>query len=253
MKEKVAVQQAFTKNRADYVTSTTHAQGPDLDIIIDWLQPTKQMRALDVATGGGHVAKRLAPSVEHVFATDLTKPMLENTANFLQAEKNIDFIIADAEQLPFLDEQFDLVTCRVAAHHFPRPAKFISEVERVLKSGGKFLLIDNIAPESDQADNFINKVEKMRDFSHGRIYKVSEWKEMFATTNLQFKQDQLWKKQLPFDDWVDRTIDDPEAREAIEQTLLQANTTLQQYFDIQLKDNHVTSFAIDTWNALYEK
>ncbi len=87
MKEKVAVQQAFTKNRADYVTSTTHAQGPDLDIIIDWLQPTKQMRALDVATGGGHVAKRLAPSVEHVFATDLTKPMLENTAKFLQAEK----------------------------------------------------------------------------------------------------------------------------------------------------------------------
>ena len=253
MKEKVAVQQSFGKNKAGYITSATHAQGEDLNIMIDWLQPSTQMRALDIATGGGHVAKRLAPYVEHVFATDLTKPMLEETADFLQAEKNIDYIIADAEQLPFLDHRFDLVTCRVAAHHFPHPAHFISEVERVLKPGGKFLLIDNVAPEANDADIFINHLEIKRDFSHGQEYKVSEWKEMFAATKLQFIQEQLWKKRLPFDDWVDRTIDDSKTRNDIEQILLQADETLRLYFDIQIKDDHVSSFTIDTWNALYEK
>src|SRR5690625_3845610 len=179
--------------------------------------------------------------------------MLEETADFLQAEKNIDYIIADAERLPFLDHQFDLVTCRVAAHHFPHPAHFISEVERVLKPGGKFLLIDNVAPEANDADTFINHLEKTRDFSHVREYKVSEWKEMFAATKLQFMQDQLWKKELPFDDWVDRTIDDSKTRNDIEQILLQADESLRHYFDIQIKDDHVSSFTIDTWNVLYKK
>lgn len=253
MKEKKAVQQAFGKNSVGYITSSTHAQGPDLDMLVEWLEPSKDMKILDIATGGGHVAKRLAPKVAHVFATDLTKTMLDQTAEFLYDFKNIDYIIADAEQLPFLDATFDVVTCRVAAHHFPRPQHFIAEVARVLKPGGKFMFIDNIAPDAEHLDIFINKLEKARDYSHVHEYTISEWKTMMAKNDLQLVQEHSWKKKLQFDEWVDRMIDDPTERDVIENMLLKADIELREYFLMDIEANHVTSFSIDTWNVLYTK
>ncbi|WP_231514904.1 class I SAM-dependent methyltransferase [Oceanobacillus salinisoli] len=115
-------------------------------MLVDWLSPDLQMSVLDIATGGGHVAKTLSPFVQTVFATDLTKEMLAVTANYLHDYKNIHYVIADAEDLPFLDQSFDIVTCRIAAHHFQDKERFIQGVKRVLKDDGKFLFIDNVTP-----------------------------------------------------------------------------------------------------------
>lgn len=100
--------------------------------------------------------------------------MLENTVQYLKKFSNIYYIITDAEKLSFLNHQLGIVTCRTTAHHFPNPSPFLFEVKRVLKPGGKLLLIDNITAESDRLDAFVNKLERMRNYSHFRSWKRSE-------------------------------------------------------------------------------
>lgn len=241
------VQANFSKNKEAYVTSSTHKNQGDLDLINEWLQPEESWTVLDIATGGGHVAKAISPLVGSVFATDLTKDMLQNTANHLRTLSNIHFVVADAEALPFLDESFDAVTCRIAPHHFPSPGSFIMEVERVLKPGGKFLMIDNVAPEDEDLDHFYNTFEKMRDGSHVRALKVSEWKQLLRGASLSIEQELTRKKTLPFPDWVKRTLDNDQDRWNVERYFQNADQKTFSYFSIQSENERIQSFSIDEW------
>lgn len=250
MKEKDNVKQAFSKNKAAYISSSTHAKEEDLNELSTWLKAVPDMNVLDIATGGGHVAKQLSEYVKSVYATDITKEMLENTAQHLQSYTNIHYVIADAENLPFLDNTFTVVTCRIAAHHFPHPDQFIQEVQRVLKPGGQFLFIDNVAPKEDFNDHFINTLEKMRDYSHVRSLKVSEWKSIFQKYGLTIVKNQSRKKTLPYEEWVTRTLDTTEKIDQVGKFISSASSEIQAYY--QVKSNHrgIQSFAIDEWMVL---
>ena len=141
------VQQKFGAAAADYATSTVHAKGESLARLVELVGPQRHWRVLDVATGAGHTALALAPHVARVVASDITDEMLAEAA-MLAAQRglaNVETVHADAAALPFADQSFDLVTCRLAAHHFPDPAAFIAESWRVLKPGGIFALVDNSA------------------------------------------------------------------------------------------------------------
>ena len=81
---------------------------------------------------------------------------------------------ADAEELPYADGRSQLVTCRIAPHHFPRIDRFVAESFRVLKPGGLFGLVDNIVPDGEAGD-YVNAFEKLRDPSHGRCLTLAEW------------------------------------------------------------------------------
>ncbi|WP_077326071.1 class I SAM-dependent methyltransferase [Virgibacillus siamensis] len=253
MREKDNVKHVFSKNSDAYVTSSTHSTGDDLSLMIDWLKPEASMSMLDIATGGGHVAKQLAPHVKQVVATDITEAMLANTAKHLHTCTNIDFEIADAENLPMEDNSFDIVTCRIAAHHFPNPDLFISEVFRVLKQGGQFLFIDNIAPESSTFDTFVNSLEKMRDYSHVRSRTITEWKSLLNKYHLKINHEKFRKKTLPFQEWVHRTLDDVNEIKGVEEFLLNASDDIQEYFQIETEKNKIKSFAIDEWMILAKK
>ncbi|BBP91069.1 hypothetical protein BsIDN1_46870 [Bacillus safensis] len=126
------------ENAEKYVTSQTHAKGADLDLIVEWTAPKESWIVLDIATGGGHTAKALAPYVNQVFATDLTKEMLSHTSLHLKAYPQIFLCSSGCRKPSFLDGTFDMVTCRIAAHHFPHPEQFAKEASRVLKSNGLF-------------------------------------------------------------------------------------------------------------------
>lgn len=65
MEKKEAVQKAFSQNKDAYITSSTHSQGTDLLLLKEWIQPNKEMTVLDIATGGGHVAKSLSFCKKH--------------------------------------------------------------------------------------------------------------------------------------------------------------------------------------------
>ncbi|AXI09023.1 class I SAM-dependent methyltransferase [Oceanobacillus zhaokaii] len=253
MNENQYVKQVFSKNKEAYVTSSTHAYGSDLSTLINWLHPNKDMIALDIATGGGHAGKKLAPNVKEVFATDITKEMLENTSTHLQLYPNINYVIADAESLPFLDNAFDIVTCRIAAHHFPNPDRFIDEVERVLKPNGKFLLIDNVGPLEPSADTFINSLEKKRDYSHVRSLKITEWEELLSNNRLTILNQEKRKKTLPYNEWVYRTLEAKSEIEEVKNYILSAAGEIKDYFQIKVLDGEIIEFTIDEWMVLCRK
>src|SRR3972149_2395216 len=142
-------QQQFSAHAQNYVTSADHAQSDSLARLVALVQPQPQWRALDIATGGGHTALAFAPHVREVVATDLTREMLLAAEAFIRARgsANVSFRQADAAALPFGDSEFDLVTCRVAPHHFPDCARFVREMAHVLRLGGVAVMVDNVVPD----------------------------------------------------------------------------------------------------------
>lgn len=250
MNEKDRVRQVFSKNKDLYITSSTHSNINDLVKMREWLNPKQNMKVLDIATGGGHVAKYLSPYVSEIVATDLTEEMLNNTANHLKDYQNIRFTAADAENLPFSDHTFEIVTCRIAAHHFPNPDLFLAEVGRVLTTNGQFLLIDNVAPEDNGLDHFYNILEKMRDPSHVRARSISQWKSMLDKEDLQIVRETTRKKTLPFREWAERTLQTEEEINNVEDYLMNTKQDIQNYFQIKVKNQHVERFAVDEWMVL---
>lgn len=229
-----------------YVTSASHAEGDDLQRLIELAAPKGSERVLDIATGGGHTALAFAPRVAGVTAVDLTPRMLEEAQAHAarRGATNVRFQLADAEALPYAGDSFDIVVARIAPHHFADPRAFVREAARVLVKGGVFLLDDNMAPEDDELDAFMNHFEKWRDPSHVRAYKRSEWRTWMADAGMRVEvEDELQRKRYQFDDWTARMRMPPEERLALERWLLQAPERCKDYFKLEVEDGRVTSVS----------
>lgn len=201
------VRAQFGATAASYVTSATHAGGADLEQIAAWCEGNASKVALDVATGGGHTAAVLARNYGRVVATDLTASMLAAAAESIRGAglANVTFSVADAEQLPFASASIDAVACRIAPHHFARVASFVAEVARVLVPGGIFLLEDSCAPEEPVTAAFLNVMEALRDPTHVRSLRQSEWRDLLRATDLDVEEECLSAKTHLFEQWVTRS------------------------------------------------
>ena len=241
-----AVRAQFGAAAQSYVTSASHAKGDDLRRLIELAAPNGSERLLDIATGGGHTALAFAPLVSAVTAVDLTPKMLEAAAAHAveRGATNVTFALADAERLPYADASFDIVTARIAPHHFADPRKFIREAARVLVPGGLFLLDDNMAPEDDELDTFMNRFEKWRDPSHVRAYRPSQWRTWMEASGLRVvADDPLALKAYGFADWTERMRLPAEQRDALEQWLLAAPKRCREYFRIEAIGDHIRSVS----------
>jgi len=164
-------------------------------------------RVLDIGCGPGHTALLFATRAKEVVALDPTQAMLDQ-ARVLATERGLDnlrFECASAEAIPFPNDSFDRVTSRQSAHHYPDVRAALSEVARVLRPGGRFVLIDTFSPEESDFDSFLNQIELLRDSSHVRDYRVSEWRDMFADVGMSLSDLQHWDIPLEFDNWVERS------------------------------------------------
>ena len=125
---------------------------------------------LDLGCGVGHTLRRVAPNVRMAVGADATAGMLAGARALMAQEgiTNVALVVTAAEQLPFLEAEFDGVTCRLAAHHFADVPRAFAEVARVLRPGGRFVLADNYAPDDPALDRWINTLERLRDPSHVR-------------------------------------------------------------------------------------
>ena len=202
---KTLVQEQFGKNAAGYLTSTPHALGKSLERLVALTAPQKSWRALDVATGGGHVAYTFAPYVARMWATDITQEMLD----LVKAEAakrglaNVRTAYAKAEALPFEDASFDLVTCRIAPHHFDSIPHFLDEVCRVLKPSGVFAVVDNVVPVGSVGD-YVNAFERFRDPSHLRAWTMDEWRDALKKHGFAVAHEEQLYKQMEFKSWAAR-------------------------------------------------
>ncbi len=193
---KAHARQRFGQFAQGYVASQGHASGDDLARLLELAQPQSDWLMLDIATGGGHTALKFAPLVQHVIALDLTPKMLAAARNFINAKgmTNVEYALGDAEQIPIASGTFDLVTCRIAPHHFPDCWRFVQEAARVLKSGGKLIVEDNSVPDDERAARYVDAFERLRDPSHHRMYAGYEWQGMFLDAGLIIEHSEYLEK-----------------------------------------------------------
>ena len=202
---KSLVQEQFGATARSYLTSKPHAQGKSLDRLVELTQPRPDWQVLDVATGAGHTAYAFAPHVARVWATDITEEMLNVVREQVgkRSLPNMRVAYAKAEGLPFEDETFDLVTCRIAPHHFESIPRFLDEVRRVLKRSGIFALVDNVVPEGSVGD-YMNAFERFRDPSHIRAWTLQEWRDALREHGFAVLHEEQMGKTMEFSSWAGR-------------------------------------------------
>ena len=239
------VQAQFGPSAAAYVTSAGHAGGDDLERLLAWGRACRPGRALDVATGGGHTALAFASVAARVVAYDLTEPMLRAGRDFIRGRgaTNVAFAAGDVAALPFRDGAFDVVTCRIAPHHFADVAAAIRQIHRVLRPGGSFLLQDILGHDDPDANAFITEVERRRDPSHVRAYRASEWKAFLRAAGLTVMDEGVVRKVRVWDEWTARTRMTPEARRDLEALVRRAPERCRAAFDFELAGERIASFT----------
>jgi SAM-dependent methyltransferase len=202
-----AARDQFQRRSANYGKPHILANTEDVASALSEVEVKPGSTALDVATGGGHTAVYLAGRGYTVTAADISPAMLESTSK-LAAERGValETRLHEAERLPYAENSFELVSCRVAAHHFSDREAFIREVARVLVPGGYFLLIDGSIPDEDPiAEQWIHEVEKLRDPSHGRFLSPPAWTALCERNQLRVLRCETTPFKQPDLDWYFQT------------------------------------------------
>ncbi len=226
----------FSRQAEAYADSPSHARGADLEIVAGSANPGPADRCLDIACGPGHTALRMARTAGLVIAADIAPGMLETTRR-LAAERGLDNVLvqyAEAAALPFADASFDLVTCRIAPHHFADVPGFLAEVARVLAPAGRFVLEDSLAPDDPDTAAFLEDLEKRRDPTHVHSLSGAEWRAAFAGAGLRVTDETVWAKHHEFALWVGRAGLDAAEIGALEARVLAAPAVLREaLFEIE--------------------
>ncbi len=207
----------------------------------------KEDNVLDVATGAGFLAFEYSKIAKRVVATDITPEMLEKAKNLKNDRKfkNVSFITADVEDLPFENKIFDLVSCRFSFHHFPDPRKALEEMKRVCKKDGKIVLIDGISSEDDAKSDYLNKMERIRDKSHVCLYKLSELQNLFDEVDLEVIIEKHWDLDQYFDEWIERADPDYKDAKKIEEMMKSCLKEDHTGLNVRLEDGRI-KFTYDT-------
>lgn len=235
----------FNQYAAGYVSSQTHAIGTDLERLIAIANPQSDWHVLDIATGGGHTALKFAPLVAHVTVTDIAPNMLEAARQHITGKgiDNVSFKIADAEDLPFEDEGFDLVTCRIAPHHFPSIATFVRESARVLKPGGLLLVQDQVLPEDPSTAAYVDGFEKRRDPSHNFALTESQWRQIFEDAGLTVLHTEQLTKRHNLVNWAKMQGNDETLINELRRMLHDAPPSAAEWMEIQELGTGEASFV----------
>ncbi len=223
------VREQFGRTAEGYVRSKGFAQGDDLAEAAALLKPTPEDTLLDVATGGGHTALYFAPRVRQVVASDLTMQMLKKAQEYISEEggvENVVFREADAEDLPFPD--------------VPRA---LSEFHRVLRRGGRMVIIDTLLPEDPEIAEFYQGLEKQRDATHVRACTEAEWRQMVEEAGFTVHSTKAFPKTHDFQEWARRSGLSREGVQALNRLMIEAPAKIQDYFHVETFAGEVESFT----------
>jgi len=177
------VSDVWSRRAELYRQSPAHSRGPDLDLLVEWAEGCAT--AIDVATGGGHVARRLREAGLAVVTCDPAPGMRPD-------------VVCYAEELPFADASFDLAATRVAAHHFRDVAAASRELARV--AAKRVIVVDNL-----NMGERVEEAERIRDPSHVRNYTEDEWRRFLEDAGLAVEEVRRLDFPIELEPWLERT------------------------------------------------
>jgi ubiquinone/menaquinone biosynthesis C-methylase UbiE len=235
MKQPAIAAKRFGAVAQAYLTSSAHATGADLERLTALARDMDGPVALDLGSGPGHAALALAAGGARVTACDLSAEML----SLVQEEaarrglSEVQTRQGAAERLPFPDAHFGLVVTRYSAHHWAYAPAALREILRVLAPGGRLVVIDAVAPEAPVADTLLQTMELLRDPSHVRHYRLTEWATMLASAGFDPPAHDAWTLPMEFAAWVER-MDTSELRvKAVRDVLAKAAEEARRQFDVK--------------------
>ena len=229
------VKDQFGPQAKAYVESAVHAQGEDLNALAEIVARAAPTHALDLGTGGGHVAYLLAAYAAKVTASDLSADMLAAVAATARSKglKNIETAEASAERLPFEDEAFDFLACRYCAHHWRDFEGGLREARRVVEPNASAVFIDACSPGPALLDTHLQAVELLRDTSHVRDYAGSEWTGALARCGFALRACRTWRLRMDFPVWTARMGVPQENVRAIRALQASASAETRSHFAIE--------------------
>ena len=240
----------FSPSAAAYVVSPVHAQGEDLAALSGLVGKRPEARAVDLGSGGGHLAFVLAPLTKSVVAYDLSEAMLAAVAREAQRRglANVETRQGSVETLPWPDGAFDIVASRYSAHHWRDVGKGLREARRVLKPGGLAIFADVCAPEDPLLDTWLHGLELLRDPSHVRNYSLAQWRAAVEAAGFRLTRCERYRIRLEFSAWVARMNTAPVFVSAIRALQGEAVEEVARHFAIEPDG----SFSIDTMLMIAE-
>jgi SAM-dependent methyltransferase len=241
----------FGAQAGAYLTSTVHAQGPDLEALAALVVGKGEARVLDLGCGGGHVSFAVAKYVREVVAYDLSAEMLAVVAKAARERGmgNLSTQQGVAEKLPFADASFDYVFSRYSAHHWRDLDLGVREAARILKPGGTAAFVDTVAPGQPLLDTFLQTVELLRDPSHVRDYSRAEWLALIGRAGLRPGRVSEHRVRLDMKSWLERMRTPPVQADAIRALEAVMSASVTQHFAIEADG----SFTIDVLTAVATK
>jgi ubiquinone/menaquinone biosynthesis C-methylase UbiE len=189
----------WSKRAETYRGLADQREGADLELLVSWAEGET---ALDVASGGGHTANRLRAAGFRVTTLDPAPGMRAD-------------VLAPAEHIPFADSSFDVVTCRIAPHHFDDVEAAVREMARVAR---RLVLIEDTLFTSERVED----AEKLRDPTHVRSYTEGEWRGFLDDAGLQIEEIKILEKSRPLESWLARTETTGSAAEQVKTLIADA-------------------------------
>ena len=234
----------FNNQAKFYSSSKTFSTGESLDILSNLFNKKKFKSGLDIGTGAGFAAFELSKSCEKVEATDISEGMINEAKKIMKERKinNLNFNICSAEELKYSDKEFDIVTCRTAAHHFLDVEKFCSEVRRVLKDEGEFIIVDTITSDQIKLNNWHQEVELIRDKSHIKNLSLIEWKSILKISKFSFLDIIQSRVTMNLNDWMERSGTSDKDKKILKDKFQNSKEKIKRFFGIKILNNDISFY-----------
>lgn len=218
------VRKVFTERADSYIAHKPAIDRESYRWMLALSRVESHHRVLDVATGPGFIALLFAERARYVAGVDLTRAFLERAQarGREQGVENVGFVEGEVGALPICAEAFDRVTCHKALHHFPEPERALAEMHRALKPGGRLVLGDTLSSEDPEKSALHNRLERMRDPSHVRMYPLSELKAMIEEAGFRIESVAEFQDERDFETWMATLSPPPEVVEEIRAVMLES-------------------------------